>query len=94
MNINIDVKTIIVYFIIINLITLVAMYMDKKKAKKGARRISEKTLFTLVFLGGGIGGIVGMYAFRHKTKKVRFVIGFPTILILEVLTVIAVVMFM
>ncbi|MDO5556117.1 MAG: DUF1294 domain-containing protein [Clostridia bacterium] len=45
-------------------------------------------LFTLVFLGGGIGGIAGMYTFRHKTKKVKFIIGFPLILIVEIICVI------
>ena len=39
----------------------------------------------LVALGGGIGGIAGMYIFRHKTKKARFIVGFPAILILEIL---------
>jgi len=39
---------------------------------------------TLCLLGGGIGTIVGMYTFRHKTKKMYFIIGFPTILILEI----------
>lgn len=62
-------QNIIIYLIVINLIALLAMYIDKQKAKKSKRRISEKTLFTLVFLGGGIGGIAGMYIFRHKTKK-------------------------
>ena len=64
------------------------MYVDKRKAKWGKWRIKESTLFTLVFLGGGIGGIAGMYLFRHKTKKTRFVIGFPLILITEVICVI------
>ena len=66
------------------------MYIDKKKAEKSKRRIPEKTLFTLVILGGGIGGIAGMYMFRHKTKKAKFVIGFPLILIFEILVVIAI----
>ena len=39
----------------------------------------------LVLLGGGIGGIAGMYIFRHKTKKAKFYIGFPLILICEIL---------
>ena len=26
-----------------------------------------------------------MYVFRHKTKKARFVVGFPAILIFEIL---------
>ena len=84
------IKNIIMYLISINLITLSAMYIDKYKAKSNKRRIPEKTLFTLVFLGGGIGGIAGMYMFRHKTKKIRFIIGFPTILILEVIVAIAI----
>lgn len=39
----------------------------------------------LVLLGGGVGGIAGMYIFRHKTKKFQFVIGFPVILISEII---------
>lgn len=84
------IKNIIMYLIAINLITLLAMYIDKQKAKKSKRRISEKTLFTLVFLGGGIGGIAGMYIFRHKTKKTRFIIGFPAIVIFQILVVITI----
>ena len=85
-----SVKNIVIYLILINIIALLAMYIDKRKAKKGKRRIPEKTLFILVGLGGGIGGILAMYLFRHKTKKTRFVIGFPAILIFEVLVVIAI----
>lgn len=86
------IKNIVIYLIAINLITLLAMYIDKQKAKKSKRRIPEKTLFTLVALGGGIGGIAGMYIFRHKTKKSRFIIGFPAILILEIIIVLAIVL--
>ena len=81
-------KIFIIYLVVINLITFIAMYLDKRKAKRGDRRTKEMTLFTLVLLGGGIGGIAGMYTFRHKTKKPAFVIGFPAILILEALFVI------
>lgn len=69
-------KYIITYVIVINLIAFLAMYIDKKKAQKGKWRIKESTLFMLVLLGGGIGGIAGMYTFRHKTQKMQFVIGF------------------
>ncbi len=79
------IKNIIYYLISINLITFLAMYIDKVKAKKGKWRTKEKTLFTLVLLGGGIGGILGMYKFRHKNRKTRFVIGFPAILIAQIL---------
>ena len=82
------VRNILIYLLVINLIAFLAMYIDKKRAKWGKWRIKESTLFGLVLLGGGIGGIAGMYTFRHKTKKPGFVIGFPTILIIEIISII------
>lgn len=82
------VQNIIIYFIIINIIGFLIMYIDKQKAKKGKWRIPEKTLFIVTALGGGIGTIVGMYTFRHKTQKIAFVIGFPLITILEIVCII------
>lgn len=61
------------------------MYIDKKKAKFGRWRISEKTLLIIALFGGSIGTIVGMYWFRHKTKKLKFTLGFSTILISEII---------
>lgn len=80
-----SIKNILIYLLVINLIAFLAMYIDKKRAKWGKWRIKESTLFVLVLLGGGIGGIAGMYTFRHKTKKPGFVIGFPAILIIEII---------
>ncbi len=82
------IQNIILYFIIINLIGFFIMWLDKQKAKKGKWRIPEKTLFIITALGGGIGTIAGMYTFRHKTQKLGFVIGFPFITILEIITII------
>lgn len=78
-------KYFILYLVITNLIAFGAMYFDKRRAKYGKWRIKEHTLFILALLGGSIGAIIGMYTFRHKTKKARFFIGFPVILIAEVL---------
>ncbi len=80
-----NIQNIIIYFVAINLITFFVMWLDKRKAKKGKWRIPENTLLLFVILGGGIGGIAGMYTFHHKTQKAKFVIGFPVILICEVL---------
>ena len=80
-----SIQNIIIYLIAINLIAFGAMWLDKRKAKKGKWRIPENTLLLLVLLGGGIGGIAGMYVFRHKTQKAKFVIGFPVILVCEIL---------
>ncbi len=82
------VKNIMIYFIVINLFGFFIMWLDKRKAEKGAWRIPEKTLFIVTALGGGIGTIAGMYTFRHKTQKLNFVIGFPFITILEIIAII------
>lgn len=74
----------VIYLIFINLIGFFVMWIDKAKAKRGSWRIPEKTLFIITLIGGGVGTIAGMYTFRHKTKKLRFTIGFPVILITEI----------
>lgn len=78
-------KISIIYLLVINIAGFLVMGLDKHKAKMGNRRIPENTLFGFTFLGGGIGTIAGIYAFRHKTKKKKFTIGMPLILILEIL---------
>ena len=81
-------QNIIIYFIVINIIGFFIMWLDKRKAIKGSWRIPEKTLFIITALGGGNGTIAGMYTFRHKTQKIQFVIGFPFITILEIVTIV------
>ena len=80
----IELKYIILYIFLINLIGFAAMAIDKYKAQKGYWRIPEGTLIIITILGGGIGTILGMYKFRHKTKKLKFTVGLPTILISEI----------
>lgn len=86
-------EMIILYVLIINLIGFLIMGLDKFKAKKGFWRTPEKTIFTITLLGGGIGTVTGMYLFRHKTKKMKFTIGLPTILISEIVLIIYFVFF-
>ncbi|AKH33000.1 hypothetical protein XF24_00674 [candidate division SR1 bacterium Aalborg_AAW-1] len=54
------------------MITFIIFGVDKYKAKKNQRRISEKQLLQLVALGGGLGALAGMEFFRHKTIKGPF----------------------
>ena len=81
-------KNILIYVLVINLIGFASMYIDKRKAKNGGWRTPEKTLLTIALLGGSVGSIIGMYNFRHKTKKARFSIGFPVILIVQIVLII------
>ena len=81
-------KNILLYLLMINLIGFFMMWSDKRRAKWGKWRIPEQTLFIVTALGGGIGTIAGMYTFRHKTKKLKFTIGLPALVILEIALVI------
>ena len=80
----------IIYVAVMTLVAFLAMGWDKLCAKRDARRVPEKTLFLLAIIGGSIGSIAGMYAFRHKTRHWYFKIGLPLILILQIAAIIAV----
>lgn len=88
MNELFTLRNIIIYVVVINLVTFLAMGIDKWKAKRGAWRIKESTLFLLVLLGGGIGGIAGIYTFRHKTQKAYFKYGFPIIIVAQIVAIV------
>ena len=81
-----DVITLLLgYFIIMNLIGFALMGIDKYRAKKRSFRIPEATLFIVAIIGGSIGSIIGMHAFRHKTRHWYFVYGMPFILLLQII---------
>lgn len=68
---------------VVNAAELALFGLDKHRARAHARRIPEKTLFLLAILGGSPGALLGMYLFRHKTKKPAFTFGIPLILALQ-----------
>ena len=72
------------YLVIVNIVGFAMMGMDKKRAIRGAWRISEASLFIVALIGGSIGSILGMNTFRHKTKHWYFKYGMPAILILQI----------
>ena len=82
-----SVVVILVWLAGINLLAFGMMYADKRRAKTKKQRIPEKTLFVTAALGGSIGAMTGMWAFRHKTKHKTFVYGMPAILAAQLLIV-------
>lgn len=60
-----------------NLVVFLFFGYDKRKAKKGERRISEASLLTMSFMLGGLGAFLGMYHYRHKTMKLKFKVCVP-----------------
>lgn len=63
---------VIVYYLVINIITFSVWGYDKFRSKFNQWRVPEKSLFVLIFLGGGVGALGGMTFFRHKTRKSHF----------------------
>ena len=72
------------YLCIINIIGFAIMGVDKKRAIRGAWRISEASLFFTALIGGALGTTLGMEYFRHKTKHRYFKLGMPAILLCQV----------
>ena len=71
------------YLAAVNIVAFIMYGIDKEKARRGAWRVPEKTLFLLPLLGGSVGALLGMLVFRHKTKHWYFVWGVPAILLAQ-----------
>jgi len=63
---------ILIYAFLINFLSFILFYIDKKKAIKDKWRIKERTLHLSSFMGGVFGSIIAMSLLHHKTKKINF----------------------
>lgn len=77
-------RLILLYLLLINAAAFLLMLADKQKARKNLWRIPESTLMLSAVLGGSVGSLLGMYAFRHKTRHLKFTVGIPLILALQI----------
>lgn len=77
-------KIILIYLLIINAAGFLVMTIDKLYAKKNMWRIPERTLLGVAAIGGSIGVWAAMYTVRHKTKHLKFTLGVPLILIVQI----------
>lgn len=71
------------WFLFMCSVTFIFYAADKSSAKRGTRRIKESTLLILSFIGGSAGAFTAMHILRHKTGKVKFMIGVPLSLLLH-----------
>lgn len=76
-------KYLLIYLAALSLVLFIMMGHDKRRARRGGRRVPEKRLFALATLGGALGGWLGMYAFHHKTRHWYFKFGFPALALLQ-----------
>ena len=78
-------KYAVAYIVIVNIMAFCLYGMDKSAAIKQKQRIPNRVLLLTAVFGGSLGALAGMYTFRHKTKKLKFTLGFPTILVSEII---------
>lgn len=77
-------QALLAYMSIVSIVLLILMGMDKSRAKNHEWRVAERTLFTLAIAGGAVGGVLGMYLFRHKTRHNHFAFGFPLLAAIQI----------
>ena len=76
-------KYYLIYFLLINAISFILALADKNRAIKDKRRISERTLLLSAAVGGGVGLLLGLLLSNHKTRKNKFMIGVPVIIVMH-----------
>ena len=77
-------RILLIYLAVVNILTIIVFGVDKMNAKSNRQRVRIVTLLGLAFIGGSVGALIGMYGFRHKTKKAYFTVGVPLILLMQV----------
>lgn len=70
--------------VIINIVSFALMGHDKRCARQGKWRVPEKSLFLVTACFGGLGGVLGMKVFHHKTQHWYFRVFFPVLLIVQI----------
>lgn len=76
-------KYVLIYLLVINIIAILAIAYDKSAARNGEARVRESSLFAVAAIGGGIGMYIAMRIFHHKTRKNKFMVGIPAIVLTE-----------
>jgi uncharacterized membrane protein YsdA (DUF1294 family) len=81
---------ILAYLLIISIVSVCVTVYDKRAAKKRPKeRTRESTLLLLSALGGSVAMLLTMYSIRHKTKHMKFMIGIPLIIAVQVAAIVA-----
>ena len=77
------------FVVVMNVISFALMGHDKRCARQGKWRVPEKRLFLATACFGGLGGVLGMKVFHHKTQHWYFKVFFPVLLVLQVAALVA-----
>ena len=77
------IKIIIPYFAVISILSVLITIADKKAAKSGKSRVPENTLILFGMLGGSFFMFLAMRLIHHKTRKPKFMVGLPLIMLAQ-----------
>lgn len=77
-------QLIIAYLVLVNASAFILMLADKQKARRSVWRIPEGTLLGVAAIGGSLGAVIGMHLFRHKTRHLKFRLGLPLMLAVQI----------
>lgn len=80
---EIFIKIILIWLAVISLVAVIITVADKRKARRGAYRVSEAALMVIAALGGSVAMLVTMQIIRHKTKHIKFMLGIPIIILFQ-----------
>ena len=67
-------ELVLYYLIGVNIFNLFLFGFDKFFAIQGWRRVPEKVLWLISLLGGSVGGLLGMELWKHKRRKLDFIL--------------------
>ncbi|MCK5111027.1 MAG: DUF1294 domain-containing protein [Arcobacteraceae bacterium] len=87
-NINFTLTYFELHLLFVNISTFLIYGFDKIQAIRTAKklsRVSEFNLLLLALLGGSIGSLVAMILFRHKIKKLSFIVKFIVVILIQVM---------
>ncbi len=73
-----------VYIAAISLFAVIQTIFDKRRAVRGGWRVKESSLLLTAVLGGSVAMLLTMLLIRHKTRKKKFMLGIPVIIILQI----------
>lgn len=83
--IELQMKNIVIALLLVNFVGILATYIDKNRAKFGIERVPERVLMFLGAIGGAAGMLMMMHLIRHKTRRQKFMVGFPIMIVVHVL---------
>jgi uncharacterized membrane protein YsdA (DUF1294 family) len=67
---------IILLYSLLSIITFAVYGLDKLAARRGDKRVSERTLHLLALCGGWPGALAGQQLFHHKRRNRSFQVDF------------------